>query len=122
MIYHIMKEDTIHITVWDSYLANAVLIWFVILLMVSMSLCPDRELTWLTLILFALALAFYMTAFYYHGEDEFCLHWRLHPMWHLIGYGVIGLVLLNFNKSWVKTHSSLLSKKPWLRELQKWAW
>lgn len=134
MFYHIFMEDDLHFAIWDAYLASFILVWMVGVFALSFTLCPDKELVVMIGVVTALAASFYIAGFVVHGDNRLCLHWRLHPMWHVVAYAAMGLVLLNFNKAYIKgqvavhkttgriTSFGNLSTKPWLRSLQTFSW
>lgn len=137
MFYHVFREDDLGFTIADSYLANVVLLWSIVIFAVSITLCPDKEVTWMIVTLLVLAITFWMAQVFVKGkENRRCMRWRLHPMWHMLAYAAVALVLANYNKDFVQaalTRSGegaedlpaarlYLSRRNWLHTLQTFSW
>ncbi len=129
LFYHAFREDDLGFAIWDSYLAMLALLWVITIFGVSLTMCPDREIVWMVATMLVLSGAFYFTPWLMpEGDNKDCLSWRLHPMWHMVGYAGIALALTNFNKEWLANVKRMPSSelfrptRAWVRDLQDFSW
>ena len=130
IFYHAFREDDLGFAVTDAYLAMLVLLWTIAVFCVSLTMCPDKEVVWMVVAMLVLSLGFYFAPLLAKDDDnKQCIRWRLHPMWHMVGYAGIALALINFNKEWLagvhdlgKSAGLYRPKAAWLRELQDFSW
>lgn len=116
----------------DEIAAGAMVAWVVVIFGVSLTLAPHWGLVGACGAILVIALVAYIAGYDNAGAREedvalsaeeedaraafLCMRARLHPLWHLAGFMLVGFVLTNFRREGMRPE--MLSTKPWLRAMQ----
>lgn len=123
LMYHAFREENTALAATDAGLATFVFFWVLAMLATSLTMCPDREVLLMIGALLVLAMTFYFAgAAMREGDGKDCFRWRTHPLWHILAYAGVALVIVNFNKAWARAPGNALSRRRWVRDLQRFDW
>lgn len=127
LAYHITYEPSEGaVMMSDAFMASFMSMWLLTVFCVSLTMKPNWHVIALALTFTVLAMVVYGLA---SKDDDMlpkkalahcCLRRKLHPLWHILGFISIILVLVNF-----KRHGNVYisySKNRWLREMQAFSY